>query len=104
MSFPISSPGWSISKRLRHRKRGEILLSLLCCCNRASYYIVSSRFLSKVSHSVPGAEYGAEVREGSWEPRKRTVDRQLAVSNNLLDLSLLLQIGKTSPREGTIDL
>ena len=33
-----------------------------------------------------------------------TVDRQLAVSNNLLDLSLLLQIGKTSPRKGSVDL
>jgi hypothetical protein len=44
------------------------------------------------------------VSEGIRGSRSRTVDRQLAMSNNLLDLSLLLQIGKTSPREGTIDL
>lgn len=35
---------------------------------------------------------------------EHTVDAQLAVSNNLLNLSLLLQIRQTSPREGAVDL
>lgn len=81
------------------------MLSLLCCCNRTSCYIVSIDFLFKILYSFPVVGVlKVEARKGSKETRKRTVDRQLAVSNNLLDLSLLLQIGKTSPREGTIDL
>lgn len=35
---------------------------------------------------------------------KRTVDAQLRVSNDLLDLSLLLQIGKCAPCERAVDL
>jgi hypothetical protein len=70
---------------------------------RAVVLLVFATFPKSLCHSeVRGLK--DEVREWLWETRKRTVNRQLAVSNNLLDLSLLLQIGKTSPREGTIDL
>lgn len=35
---------------------------------------------------------------------RRTVDAQLAVPNNLLDLALLLEVGERLPCEGAVDL
>ena len=46
----------------------------------------------------------SDRRIGSTRDHGRTVDAQLAVSNDLLDLSLLLQVRQTSPRERAVDL
>jgi hypothetical protein len=59
--------------------------------------------LAPIHHFLPGTpsfSFDVEFRDHG----EHTVDVQLAVSNNLLDLSLLLQISQTSPRQRSVDL